>query len=224
MIYITGDAHGDIRKLKDFNNLKSPLCDYLIVAGDFGFIWDNSQEEQQLLDKLGKLNYNILFVDGNHENHELLDNMPVSIWNGGKVHIIKPNIIHLMRGQVFTIEGKKIFTFGGAESIDKQNRIKDISWWERELPSYVEYQEGLDNLEKHNWDVDYIITHTASKQMFVQLHKYVWGVKHPTAIENYFDTLEEQVNFKHWYFGHFHGDEQFDKQHTLIYQNFKEIL
>lgn len=55
-------------------------------------------------------NFTTLFVDGNHENHALLDTFPVEEWHGGKIHRIKPSVIHLMRGQVFEIDGKNIFT------------------------------------------------------------------------------------------------------------------
>lgn len=73
-------------------------------------------------------------MDGNHENFDLINEYPVEEWCGGKVHIIrcdkegKPKIIHLMRGQVFEIEGKKIFTVGGAYSIDKYMRTPHRSW------------------------------------------------------------------------------------------------
>lgn len=101
----------------------------------------------------------------NHENHDALDAYPVEFWNGGKVHKISDSIIHLMRGQVFTIEGKKFFTMGGAESHDKIYRKEGISWWPREMPSNDEYEEGLANLDKVNNQVDYILSHCAPDQL-----------------------------------------------------------
>lgn len=64
-----------------------------------------------------------LFVDGNHENFELLDDYPVSSWHGGKVHFIKESVIHLMRGQIDTIDGQTFFTFGGGYSCDIETRV-----------------------------------------------------------------------------------------------------
>ena len=58
-------------------------------------------------------------MDGNYENFKQLNAYDVDIWNGGKVHFIENEIIHLMRGQVFEIDGTRFFTFGGAYSIDK---------------------------------------------------------------------------------------------------------
>lgn len=71
-------------------------------------------------------------------------------WNGGKVHQIRPSVLHLMRSQVFTIDGVKFFTMGGAFSHDKQFRKEGVSWWSQELPSCEEYEEAERNLEMHN--------------------------------------------------------------------------
>lgn len=230
MIYITGDTHIpiDIRKLSSskFKEQKDMTKnDYVIICGDFGGVWDNSNEELYWRKWLQKKNFTTLFVDGNHENHELLNSFEVHSWNGGKVHFINDSIIHLMRGQIFMIDGIKIFTMGGAESIDKQFRVEGKSWWKQEMPSYIEYEEGLMNLEKHNFDVDYIITHTCSTRTFNELQKYSIGLqKYETAIEKYFDEIESQVKFKKWYFGHFHDNGEIDDKHTVLYNNIILLL
>ena len=75
---------------------------YVLVLGDFG-IWDNSKRERHDLDWMEDRPWTTLFIDWNHENYDILDNLPVSEWNGGKVHFVRPSVIHLMRGQVFNI-------------------------------------------------------------------------------------------------------------------------
>lgn len=48
----------------------------------------------------------ILWVQGNHENYDMIEEYPIEEWNGGKVrHIARDKIILLGRGQVFNIEG-----------------------------------------------------------------------------------------------------------------------
>lgn len=225
MIFITGDVHGsiDISKLNSHNfPMGNELTkdDYLIVTGDFGLIWDNSNEEKYWQKWLQGKTFTTLFVDGNHENHDMLDKMKVSIWNGGKVHYINDSVIHLMRGQVFTIDNKKIFTFGGAESIDKANRTTGKSWWKREMPSNGEYEEGFNNLEKHNYKVDYVITHDCSQSIFEKIMEGLW-VKNLTPINKYFEVIEEKLDYKQWYFGHYHEDKQVDLKHRLIYLDVK---
>jgi 8-oxo-dGTP pyrophosphatase MutT (NUDIX family) len=108
MIFITGDTHGryDIRKLnsKSFSMGKQLTKeDYVIIAGDFGFIWFGNREDDYWIKWFNKKPFTTLFVDGNHENFELLNSYPVEKWNGGKVHRISNSVIHLMRGQVYTI-------------------------------------------------------------------------------------------------------------------------
>ena len=116
MLYITGNMHGEMARFEDSRIRKLKKGDTLIVCGDFGFLWDGGAKEEKNLKKLGSKKYQILFVDGTHENFDLLEKYPVTDWNGGKVQQISGNLYHLMRGQVYELEGKKIFTFGGVES------------------------------------------------------------------------------------------------------------
>ena len=216
MIYITGDTHGqiDIDKFIPSNFPQGSTLsknDYMIICGDFGAIWDGGELDKLMLGWWEGEPYTVLFVDGNHENHKLLNSYPIEIWNGGKIHRIRPNIIHLMRGQVFTIENKKFFTMGGAESIDKYLRKKDISWWEEELPSEEEYMEGFNNLQLHNDRVDYIIAHCAPDS--------IQSLINPTymhnRLTNYLEILCSTVKFKQFYCGHYHFDKSFGKYRIL---------
>ena len=90
--------------------------------GDFG-IWNDTKKEKYNLDWLEDRSFTTLFVDGNHENFDRLYSMPAAKWRGGKVHFIRPSVIHLMRGQIFHIEGRTFWTFGGAGSHDIQDGI-----------------------------------------------------------------------------------------------------
>ena len=111
-IYITGDTHGtfDLRKVVYFfkgREEEFSRDDYLIICGDVGVCGFMASDEAKTRDILRNLPVTVLFVDGNHENFEQLNSYAVETWNGGKVHFIESNIIHLMRGQVFEIDGKK---------------------------------------------------------------------------------------------------------------------
>lgn len=204
MIYVTGDTHGITDNIKLlWANLKKG--DTVIIAGDFGGVWYGDSRDS--INWYNDRKFTTLFVDGNHENHDILDKYPVSVWNGGKVHKIRENVIHLMRGQVYEIEGLKFFTFGGADSIDKLSRVEGLSWWKREMPSYNEYVEGLKNLDKYKWDVDYVITHTCPVQIMSNLLEDFTA----TQLERYLGEISKDLKFKKWYFGHFHIDKEIDK-------------
>ncbi len=221
MVFITGDTHGQIDyfKLDCFARKNKHLTkkDFMIVAGDFGAIWDKDSLEKDL-NKYSKLPWTTLFVDGNHENFDIINSYPVEIWNGGKVHKIRKDIIHLMRGQVFDLEGKKIFTFGGATSIDKAWRQEGLSWWRQELPTYDDLDEADLNLAKHHRAVDFIITHSCSEKTLYKLPLYDRPAKLKSCIDNAFLSNFETLKYKHWYFGHYHLDHRVSEKQTALYQ------
>ena len=145
MVYLSGDTHGllNIQKVIDFfeqevEERELSKDDYLIILGDAGICWDDAMQDAQVRKILHSLPVTTLFIDGNHDNHDILNDYPVSEWKGGKVHEIDTDIIHLMRGQIFEIDGKTFFTFGGADSVDKSERTEGINWWPEEMPSEEE--------------------------------------------------------------------------------------
>lgn len=226
-IYITGDTHGlhNFSKLRGFANEHRQLNkdDFVIIAGDFGAVWDAKTIEEDLK-YYRDLPFTVLFVDGNHENFDIINSYPIEVWNGGKVHRIKPDIIHLMRGQVFEIGGKKFFTFGGATSIDSCYRIEGKSWWHQELPTYEEFDEGIANLKRNGNKVDYVITHACGQQAltYPQLRS-VAGVKTVCPESFLLSNFEDAVEFKRWYFGHFHIDANLGDKYTALFNRVIEI-
>ena len=215
MIYITGDTHGEQSRFIYCQDEKGwGADDTIIVCGDFGYIFEDNYSENRFLDDLEFRPYTICFVDGNHENFNALYKYPEEFWNGGRIHRIRKNIIHLMRGQIFTIEGKKFFAMGGAYSIDRYMRTENISWWEQELPNNDEYNEAIENLEKNNMIVDYVITHTAPKEIIYLMKKY--PDSHELGLNSFLNYIYFDVEFKHWYCGHWHIDKEItDKFRTL---------
>lgn len=160
----------------------------------------------------------ILWVDGNHENFNALEKYPVEEWHGGKVHRIRENVLHLMRGQVFEINGKSFFTFGGASSHDKEYRKENVSWWPRELPSMLELTEGIVNLNRVQWKVDYVITHCCASSIQNKFSSYDYDV-----LTDWLNLIDKNLTFKHWYFGHYHFSGQIDNKHTCLYHEIKRI-
>ena len=218
MIYITGDLHGEICRFDDSQIRKLKRGDTLIICGDFGFLWEGGAHEEKVLKKLGKKKYHIAFVDGTHENFDLLNQYPVTEWNGGKVHNISGNLYHLMRGQVYEIEGKKIFTFGGGTSTEKQMRIDAKKWWECEMPNLTEMHEGVDNLYNHQLKVDYIVTHEPSPRVRALRDN---SSEDRTALEYYFEEIAKTVSYDKWFFGCLHMDRMITTKHYAL---FKEIM
>lgn len=228
MIFVTGDMHSDWLVRLDSFGKDLTKNDILIICGDFG-IWHDTFTERYELDWLDNRNFTTVFVDGNHENFDRLDAMSVEEWNGGKVHKVMPSVIHLMRGQVYTLQGYTFFTFGGAQSHDIKDgildrnaddflekvqelnnkinpmyRVNHESWWERELPSEKEMQEAICNLAAYDYKVDYIITHCPGTSISAQL-----GVTDNDAASRFIQKVRNMTTFKTHFFGHMHIDAPF---------------
>lgn len=231
MIYDTGDIHGNQHKWIEQIQPTLSSEDILIVNGDFGIGFWNGRywsEETSFYDWISEQEYTVLFADGNHEDFNKLGGHPVELWNGGKVHKIRHNLIHLMRGEVYCIEGKTIFTFGGGYSIDKYRRQENISWWQQEMPSEEEYQNAEENLRKANYQVDYIITHTAPSESVSYLSVIQRLGVNKNAIEEqplttFLDHIQQRVSYKHWFFGHFHIDEEIWRNQTAVFNTVREL-
>lgn len=227
MIYVTGDTHIpiDSGKLDEWHfpeQYELTKEDYLIICGDFGGVWNRDPKRAKHLDRLDDASFTTLWLDGNHENFGLLAEYPVDMWNGGKVQFIRPSVIHLMRGQVFTLVGTTFFAMGGGYSIDKEWRKPGKSWWPEDMPSEEEYAEGWANLAKHDNKVDYIVTHTAPTSI-VQKY-YHAGVNHEIRLNDFLEEVDKTVQYEHWYCGHIHTDEVFDANHTLLFQKIVQII
>lgn len=215
----------DIHKLNT-KNCPAKEGDYVIIAGDFGLVWTdnkkstNYKEQEYWLKWLENKPFTTLFVDGNHENFNLLNSFPVEEWNGGKVHYIRKNkVIHLTRGQIFNIENKSIFTFGGADSADKQYRKENINWWPQEMPNEKEKICGNNKLAYNNYKVDYIITHCAPSSIIKKIDTY----KETDELTDYFNDMYFNIKFKHWFCGHYHQDSKVENNFTILYNNFYEL-
>lgn len=252
MIYITGDTHGDFKHRFNTENFpeqrEMTKDDYVIICGDFGGIWEvgwESKQEKHILDWFDSRNYTLLFVEGNHENFDRLYGYPVKEWHGGKVHEIRPSVFHLMRGQVFEIDGKKIFTFGGARShdisggildpedpnfkqkkkeMDRDNelyRINHLTWWEQELATDEEMEEGRNNLRNNDYAVDFIITHCCSTSTQIEIGGA--GLYEADRQTDYLEFIKNYANYKKWFFGHYHNNKNINDKEILIYEQIIRI-
>lgn len=218
---ISGDTHGmlDIGKIVAFfdeHEGEYTSEDYLIICGDVGVCGFSASEEAETRSIFRDLPVTTLFIDGNHENFEQLNSYGVDTWNGGKVHFVESKIIHLMRGQVYEIDGTRFFTFGGACSIDKMYRTEGISWFPEEMPNRKEYEEGWQNLEKADFQVDYILTHSGPEDVVAAMG---YGDEDEGELRRYLQNVADNTEFTAWYFGHFHEDTEIEDMFYCLYDD-----
>ena len=232
-VFVTGDIHGwlDIGKLTPERwpageHLRK--SDLVVICGDFGLVWTDppTLEEKFFLDWLDNRPWTTLFIDGNHENYDLLDSYPTCEWRGGKVSRIPgtKSILHLLRGQVYEM-GKfgRWFCMGGAASHDIEGRMPGKSWWPRELPSQDEYDEAIANLERVNWQVDYVFTHEVPRNLrrHAMVRHYDPSREKDDALSAFLQQVDDRLDkrrLKVWYAGHYHDDMMLrDRHHAEMY-------
>lgn len=220
MTFLVGDTHGmhDISKLFSLvDKIELTKNDYVIILGDAGIVWSEKTLEHH------KAIYNdfpftTLYIDGNHENFEILNSYETVMYKGGKTHKISDSIYHLMRGQVFEIEGLTFFTFGGANSTDKSHRIENVSWWKDEEPNMFEVFEAKENLIRYDNSVDYVLTHAIDQITLSIPPLSMYGFK-PHKTDIMLNEFETSITYKHWYCGHYHIDLKINDKKTILFDN-----
>ena len=223
MIYITGDTHGELCRIVEFvEEIKPTPNDILIILGDAGFNFHGPERDRKLKSFLNKLPITLLCVHGNHEIRP--ENIPTYReipWKGGTAYAEEecPKLIFARCGEIYDLDGIRTMPIGGAHSIDKDLRIENrredgwCSWWADEEPNDEIKARVEARLEKEGWKIDAILSHTCPTQLFPELNKMntfsdfsirmkiTYGV-HRT--EEWLETIAQRLDYKKWYFGHYH--------------------
>ena len=221
--FLKGDIHGNLFEIIDFiNRFNLGKNDNIIILGDCGIAWRKDKKD---LDQNIKLwnecgnGVKLYFIDGNHENFNILNSLPIEN-NMGK---IADNIYHLRRGQVYEFENKKILVCGGADSIDKYRRIENFTWWKEETIS----QETIDDIPAGHYD--YVLTHCCPRSVFEKNRIYLSTLqfldenKINHSSEDMLEQLKNKITFDHWFFAHYHINRNLDEKFTCLFEDFREV-
>lgn len=221
--FLKGDIHGNLFEIIDFiNRFNLGKNDNIIILGDCGIAWRKDKKDLaqniKLWNECGN-GVKLYFIDGNHENFNILNSLPVEN-NMGK---IADNIYHLRRGQVYEFENKKILVCGGADSIDKYRRIENFTWWKEEAIS----QETIDDIPAGHYD--YVLTHCCPRSVFEKNRIYLSTLqfldenKINHSSEDMLEQLKNKITFDHWFFGHYHINRNLDEKFTCLFEDFMEV-
>lgn len=209
--FLLSDFHGDIN-FKGFNEYLEIANDddLLIILGDVGLFYKEREDNALFTEKFLNTKKKIAFIDGNHENMDYIDSLPEIDFCGGKAGKLTDYILHLKRGHIFNINGKKLFVFGGYKSSQKW---KDLGlWYEREWPSKEEFSLGYKTLKENNNKVDFVLT-----------HRYQAVVNPLDEIDELVKYIDDNVQFEAWYSGHTHTIETLDDKHFRVYNELTKI-
>ena len=232
-IYITGDTHGDFRReLKFCKGMNTAKEDIMVVLGDAGINYHTNdgylEYDLRLKRMLEEADITWFCIHGNHEQRPwAIATYEEEKWHGGTVYVEKeyPSIKFAKDGEIYDFNGKKCLVSGGAFSVDwMHRRIHFLPWFANEQPSedikrYVEQQ-----LEKVNWKVDYVFTHTAPLK-YEPVEAFLPGIDQSRvdkSTEKWLDTLEDRLSYERWFFGHYHIEKEIDKI-KIMYHNIERL-
>lgn len=195
-----GDIHGELRQLAFEVGVRRGIRDAnVIVLGDFGvgFGRPHSMEHQyeRVRKRLEKYNLIIWTVRGNHDDPEWFD----GTHDFERLHFL-PDY------SITNIGGYSVYAIGGAISTDrkwrleKQKKMKTRIWWPEE--GVVKKDDGFPT------KVDVIISHTAPIQFAPIPSRYddmdLDLFEEILEERRYLGTLVQEINWKRWFYGHFH--------------------
>jgi predicted phosphohydrolase len=235
-IFVTGDTHGyhSIGKLSKKNwpeGHELTKKDYLIVAGDFGMLWSylRTKAEEYWLKWLDDQPWTTLFVDGNHENFNLLDKLQEKELFGDRVGIVSHSIFHLRRGICYRINGQKILTIGGAHSHDRPYRKWGETMWQQEEITDKDIRIAKSSIEDAMFEVDHVITHCAPPNWAIRaMPADRVAYYNPDPSEESLGLIRDHsgLTYGKWWFGHYHTDTEdcYENKWQALYHKKVEIF
>lgn len=212
MIYVTGDTHGDFKRIADFcQKHKTSRRDVMIILGDVGLNYYGGERDEVRKREVSNLPITLFCIHGNHENRP--ENLPnlyhVEFFNKGAVFVQNeyPNILFAMDGQVYHFNGLKTMVIGGAYSVDKPCRIANgMKWFPDEQPS-ADIKTFVENtLDFNDQHMDVFLTHTCPEK-YIPIEAFMPGVnqsKVDRSTEHWLGWIEQKTDYKMWYCGHYH--------------------
>ncbi|OJU09441.1 MAG: serine/threonine protein phosphatase [Clostridiales bacterium 43-6] len=218
MIYITGDTHGDFRRISSFcDKFGTKREDIMIILGDAGINYFDDERADKLKERLSNLPITLFCLHGNHENRpQNINTYHEQQWNGGTVFVEDkyPNLLFAKDGEIFNIGGQKCIVIGGAYSVDKFYRLQNgYGWWPDEQPSEEIKAATIKNLAAVNNMVDVVLSHTCPFK-YIPREVFLAGIDQSTvdnSTEKWLDTIEDTLEYKKWYCGHYHTSKKIDR-------------
>ena len=77
------------------------------------------------------------------------------------------------------------------------------------------------NLQIHNHEVDFIVTHCASSSTAALLSH---GMYKPDMLKDYLEEIRQTVKFRKWFFGHYHNDTAINDKYVMYYYDITQIV
>ena len=230
-IFVTGDKHGRFSFLPQFcQENQTTKEDLLIILGDAGINFYLNKTDKKLKQYISHFPITLFCVHGNHEERpqnistykaKYFDEYKCCCWYEEEF----PNILFPFNGPAI-INEKLFFIIGGAYSIDKNYRLEaGFPWFESEQLTNLEKECLLLMLEGKG-TFDYILSHTAPLN-YEPTYLFLDCIDQSTvdkSMEIFLQKVCDNIDFKNWYFAHYHDDKYLGNNFTIFLNSIKEIL
>ena len=223
MIYLTGDTHGDFSRIERFCEERHPSReDVLVILGDAAFNYYGDERDRQAKEAMSRLPLTLFCLHGNHEMRPgTIPSYHIREWNGGRVYVEDdyPSLLFAIDGEVYQLGGHQTVVIGGAYSVDKEARLASgRPWWADEQPS-AEIKAAVErSLSARGWKVDVVFSHTTPLKYEPPeaLSPWIDQSKVDKTTEAWLDTIEERLDYRHWFADHYHIEKEIDRLSILF--------
>jgi 3-oxoacid CoA-transferase subunit A len=219
-VYITGDTHGDFRLIPMFLASSGTTAeDVLIILGDAGVNYYGQARDTYLKRQLSKLPVTFFCIHGNHEKRpETVGTYAEAERYGGVVYMEPsfPNLLFAKDGEIYEFCGLRCIAIGGAYSVDNEYRLRNnLGWWADEQPSDEIKARVERRLDGAGWNIDIVLSHTCPYKYMPReaFLNYKFVVDNST--EEWLGAIEERLDYRLWYCGHFHIMKKIDKMRFM---------
>lgn len=214
-VLATGDIHGNFRAFVNCVTVQHSIRDaVVVVCGDIGMGFNKSgyyrDEFSWMQRHLEQSNVVVVMFRGNHDQPEwFCDPEYAEFQYGGNY----PNVYLIEDYTILdTVQGK-VLCIGGAISIDRSARAKNISWWENEK---FTMPDELDYLEIESEQIDIVATHTCPSccgplfndaMGYEKVDPFLMSELQNERLDllEVCENLRQSNTLKLWVYGHFHG-------------------
>ena len=218
MVYLTGDTHGDFRRIKQFCFKVEPsLDDTLIILGDAGFNYYGNYRDRNAKIFASKLPIVLFCIHGNHEMRPTsVPTYNEKLYRGGTVWYEGeyPNILFAKDGEIYDFDGRKCIVIGGAYSVDKFYRLAmGWHWFPDEQPSPEIKRRVEEQLASVHYMVDAVLSHTCPVK-YEPVETFMPNIdqsKVDKSTESWLGEIESKLTYEKWYCGHYHIAKKIDK-------------
>lgn len=138
--------------------------------------------------------------------------------------IVRENVFSISCAGKYMTYMKRNFLFLAVP--DLWIRTEGVSWWKEEEPTSEEIEHGQNVLHQFADQIAYVITHEPplfARSSIRRQKSLDEDYQFPLILNQWYQSIEKQPNFRKWFFGHMHVDQEITEKLLGVFHKFIEI-